>query len=464
MASATSEVASVKTQESGAFGSKRDVNNFYKTEVTSLGDGTQKRETYRTDAQGNNAVRIQEVTVKDGKQVSNTISSTASAGEKEALNNPDSQLRQSVSNQTKNAGEKVNKNREDAAAGKTTDVGKQNQKVLAGGSGNDAENDNDSSATKPASTDLATDASAEGTRTEFPTIVHPTGLGKSKQDVIRFDMMEYQPQDFAATGQFGFTSGRVGSRERSIGSVTLPIPAGISDQSSVEWGSNSMTAVDAAKALVATSALQAALNSGGDLGETVKAGGDAAGSVMKTLKSNSGAAGAAIANSFAAAAAGVDGQSLLSRTTGQVLNPNMELLFKGPTLRPFQFTFTLAPRDKDEAKNVISIIRFFKQGMAPIKSQSNLFLKSPHTFQLRYLHRGEKEDGGTGLHFKLNAFKECALQTVGVNYTPTGNYATYQDGTMVAYELTLGFSELEPIYNNDFGMGNGKELDDAIGF
>ena len=111
-----------------------------------------------------------------------------------------------------------------------------------------------------------------------------------------------------------------------------------------------------------------------------------------------------------------------------------------------------------------SIIIFFKQGSAPIRSKSNLFLKTPHTFQLRYLHRGEKADGGTGLHFKLNAFKECALQNVGVNYTPTGNYATYQDGTMVSYELTLGFSELEPIFNDDYGMGNGKEADDAIGF
>jgi len=467
MASANSKVAKVKTQESGAFGSKRDVNNFYQTEVTTLGDGSIKRETYRTDAQGNNRVRIQEATVKDGKEVSNTISSNASAGEKEALNNPDSQLSGSIKQQTKNAGDIVQKNEADAAAGGLTDIGKKNQEVLGGGSGNDAENDNDAAATKPASTDsidLNTDASTDGTRTQFPNIVHPTGLGSSKQDVIRFDMMEYQPQDFAATGQFGFTSGRVGSRERSIGSVTLPIPAGISDQSSVEWGSNSMTAVDAAKAMVATKALGAALESGGDLGKTVKAGGDAAGSILKTLKSNSGAAGAAIANSFAAAAASVDGQSLLSRTTGQVLNPNMELLFKGPTLRPFQFSFTLAPRDKDEALRVVSIIRFFKQGMAPIRSQSNLFLKSPHTFQLRYLHRGEEGEGGSGLHFKLNAFKECALQTVGVNYTPTGNYATYQDGTMVAYELTLGFSELEPIYNDDFGMGNGKEPDDAIGF
>ena len=468
MASANSKVAKVKTQESGAFGSKRDVNNFYQTEVTTLGDGSIKRETYRGDSTKDgslvNRVLIQEATVKDGKETSKTISSNASAGEKAALNNPDSQLSGSIKQQTKNAGDIVQKNEADAAAGGLTDIGKKNQEVLGGGSGNDAENDNDAAATKSAP-GLPTEASTDGTRTEFPTLVHPTGLGKSKQDVIRFDMMEYQPQDFAATGQFGFTSGRVGSRERSIGSVTLPIPAGISDQSSVEWGSNSMTAVDAAKAMVATTAMRAALNKPESaITEAAKGVGDGIGSLMKTIKANDQAAGTAIANSFAAAAAGVEGQSLLSRTTGQVLNPNMELLFKGPTLRPFQFTFTLAPRDEDEAKSVISIIRFFKQGMAPIRSQSNLFLKSPHTFQLRYLHRGEEEDGGTGLHFKLNAFKECALQTVGVNYTPTGNYATYQDGTMVAYELTLGFSELEPIYNDDFGMGNGKEPDDAIGF
>ena len=454
----TSTPAKVTTTKPGAMGSTRKVDNFYTSKVTTNADGSMKRETFRTDAQGNDPVRIAQVDVSADGVKGSEVFSDATAEEKKALQNPDSQLAKSVSNQTKDANKKIIA-QEEAEAGnaKTADI-------AAGGSGNDAENDNDAAATKPASDVGMVEASRDGTRTEFPTIVHPSGLGKSKQDVIRFDMMEYQPQDFAATGQFGFTSGRVGSRERSIGSVTLPIPSGISDQSSVEWGSNSMTAIDAAKAKVATEALNTALATKGNAGATAKAVGDGVSSFIQTVKANDAAAGAALANSFAAAAAGVDGQSLLSRTTGQVLNPNMELLFKGPTLRPFQFTFTLAPRDEDEALNVISIIRFFKQGMAPIRSKSNLFLKSPHTFQLRYLHRGEKEDGGTGLHFKLNAFKECALQTVGVNYTPTGNYATYQDGTMVAYELTLGFSELEPIYNDDFGMGNGKEPDDAIGF
>ena len=464
--SATSKVSKVTTTKPGAMGSTRNVDNFYTSKVTTNADGSMKRETFRTDAQGNDPVRIAQVDVSADGIKGSEVFSDASPEEQKALQDPNSQLSKSVANQTTNANEQIKK--EEAATPTPADEKQANK--AGGGSGNDAENDNDSSETKPASTDkesidLNTDASTDGTRTQFPTIVHPTGLGKSKQDVIRFDMMEYQPQDFAATGQFGFTSGRVGSRERSIGSVTLPIPSGISDQSSVEWGSSSMTAIDAAKAMIATTAMRAALNKPESaITEAAKGVGDGIGSLMKTVKANDQAAGSAIANSFAAAAAGVDGQSLLSRTTGQVLNPNMELLFKGPTLRPFQFTFTLAPRDKDEAKSVISIIRFFKQGMAPIRSQSNLFLKSPHTFQLRYLHRGEEGDGGTGLHFKLNAFKECALQTVGVNYTPTGNYATYQDGTMVAYELTLGFSELEPIYNDDFGMGGGSELDDAIGF
>ena len=189
---------------------------------------------------------------------------------------------------------------------------------------------------------------------------------------------------------------------------------------------------------------------------------DSVGSIANTLKGNSGVK-EGVANLIAGAASGT-GSQLLTRRIGAVLNPNMELLFQGPQLRDFSFQFKLSPRSKEEGERIIQIIRFFKQGMAPIRSKSNLFLKTPHTFQLRYLHRGEKEDGGTGLHFKLNAFKECALQSFGVNYTPTGNYATYQDGTMVSYEITMGFSELEPVFNDDYGMGNGKEADDAIGF
>ena len=50
----------------------------------------------------------------------------------------------------------------------------------------------------------------------------------------------------------------------------------------------------------------------------------------------------AILAAIAGEAVGVQG--LLSRATGTVLNPNLELLFQGPQLRPFTFQFRLSPR------------------------------------------------------------------------------------------------------------------------
>jgi hypothetical protein len=455
MASKTSEPIVVDRGTSGG-------KSYYVTDVTTLADGSVKRETYRSDAKGIKQSKVQEVTVdKDGKLTDNVLS-TASVEEQRDLRNPNSQLRNGIRKQ-------VESTADDLAGSNIDGTDKATIQKASFGSGNAAINDNQvAAASKPAADAAASkgvdltkgvDADRDGTRTQFPTLSHPEDLGTSKQDVIRFDMMEYQPQKFLQGDQIGFASRSI-SRSRSIGSVTLPIPSGISDQNSAEWGSNSMNALDIAKADIALSAMQTTIDGDGP----IKGFGESAGNYLDFIRTAPGASTKAIQYALGAAAAGVEANSLMSRTTGQVLNPNMELLFKGPSLRPFQFKFTLAPRSKEEALTVVSIIRFFKQGSAPIRSKSNLFLKTPHTFQIRYLHRGEKADGGTGLHFKLNAFKECALQNVGVNYTPTGNYATYQDGTMVSYELTLGFSELEPIFNDDYGMGNGKEADEAIGF
>ena len=121
----------------------------------------------------------------------------------------------------------------------------------------------------------------------------------------------------------------------------------------------------------------------------------------------------------------------------------MEMLFGGPELRSFGFTFKFSPRNAQEAKVLIDIIRFFKQGMAPQKHSNGLFLKTPRTWMLQYLHEGRE-------HKFLNKFKECALQSFSVNYTPDGNYSTFRDGVMTAYELTMNFGELEPVFSTDY--------------
>ena len=261
-------------------------------------------------------------------------------------------------------------------------------------------------------------------------LVYPTTLRKSQQDYLQIDMLEY------LTGDLGFRKGlnSYGKRQdnrQSLGTVILPIPGGIADSNAVGWGEDSMTA---GQAFVANIALTGMLKGLEEAGNEVAKGARAA-------ANNSGELKKGLANTLANSASGT--QSLLARTTGQVMNPNLELLFKNPTLRPFSFAFKLTPRSKEEAQTVIQIIRFFKQGMAPSKSESSLFLQSPNTFQLKYMHRGKE-------HKYLNRFKECALKSCTVQYTPDGNYATYQDGVMTAYNMTLAFQETQSVYSTDY--------------
>ena len=271
-----------------------------------------------------------------------------------------------------------------------------------------------------------------GTRNKFGNHVFPTSIDPG-QDVLKFNMMKYVPKKFDQE-QFGFEDRE--TKGRSIGSVILPIPAGIGDAQAVSWGGNSMSAVQAA---LAQAALDAITKSPGE-------GVDSLLNSAEKVAGNSGEASKALANTLAGMASGQQG--LLTRTSGANLNPNLHLLFQAPTLRPFNFNFSLSPRDPKEAEVVMKIIRFFKQGMSPIRSKSNLFLKSPHTFQLQYLLR---EGRRSREHPFINKFKECALQSFGVQYTPTGNYSTFSDGVMTQYNISMTFTELEPVFNDDYG-------------
>ena len=58
----------------------------------------------------------------------------------------------------------------------------------------------------------------------------------------------------------------------------------------------------------------------------------------------------------AALTKGATGASVLTRTTGAVVNPNMEMLFQGPQIRPFTFSWKMSPRDYEEAEMVKKII------------------------------------------------------------------------------------------------------------
>jgi len=290
-----------------------------------------------------------------------------------------------------------------------------------------------------------------GTRDDFKQrgiLTYPTDIGATKQDIIKFDMLKYRPKEFSKE-EFGFSKReRDFSKTKTIGTVILPIPSGISDTNSCNWSGAEMNALQAGLANIALSTIQ----KGGE-GAV-----DSTAQELEKIRTGAGAVGTAVAAAMAGNASGAAG--LLTRTTGSVINPNLELLFQSPALRTFGFTFKMSARSEPEAKTIIAILRFFKQGMSAQRSESNLFLKTPHTFGIRYIHRALGEDKE---HQYIGKIKECALTSFTVNYTPEGQYATFYDGPMVSYEMQMQFQELEPIFNDDYSILD-KDADTEIGF
>ena len=59
---------------------------------------------------------------------------------------------------------------------------------------------------------------------------------------------------------------------------------------------------------------------------------------------------------------------ILARTEGKIVNQNLELLFNGVSLRPFNFAWDLTPRDEKEAGVIREILYKLKQSSAARRS------------------------------------------------------------------------------------------------
>ena len=411
-------------------------NNFYKTSVTTNTDGSLSATTFRTDAKGGGAVAVSTVNTDKNANSTRTYGSGATAEEKKAFANPNSPERKAYVNQIQSQNPYGSNPTAEQKQKINSIAGKPNQAI------NNPNPDQQGTSTT-GSQDIGTQSS--GTRTSFrKDLRYPLSLRGEKQDVIQFNMLEYRPKKLS-TGGGDLNPIENRATGNIIGTVTLPITNGLTETLSVNWSQDNLDPFKAMGVDIANTAIVQGIGAGvSKLGDATTA-----------ASENSEQVGTAVATAFVQAATGT--QNILSRTRGAIVNENLELLFTGPTLRPFNFTFKLAPRSKEEASAVREIIRFFKQGMSPITTQGQLFLKAPHTFQVKYLHQNKD-------HTFLNRFKEAALLSFTVDYTPEGQYATFQDGAMVAYQINMQFQELEPIYNSDYYNNIDQNKDTNIGY
>ena len=270
------------------------------------------------------------------------------------------------------------------------------------------------------------------------TLRYPLNEDKKDYDYLKVCAYEYKPRGFTSAGGNDLTGDyETKGLQRKSGNHTVFLPmeaSGLQESNSVGWGGDTLNALEAAAANIA--------------GKTVAGAGEGMGEAFKGLMSGSKEAfdtigdvsGDDVAAFFAGQAVG---KNVFTRATGKVMNPNLELLFTGPNLRSFAYSFRFTPREEAEARMVRSIIKMFKRAMAPRRKGGKLFLESPHVFKLKYYFKSGRE------HPFLNKIKTCALQNFTVQYAPDGSYMTYDDGSMTSYTINMTFGELNPIYESD---------------
>jgi hypothetical protein len=272
-----------------------------------------------------------------------------------------------------------------------------------------------------------------------PPLSYPVGMSSS-MNKLQINIREYSPKGVKQiSNNTGAGSLETPARQKGkiIQTIFLPIPGGIQDQNQVSWGKGDMNALQQAAAEFALSAIGGGAD---DATETAR-------DLAKRLQGNTEEAKTAVANILAGGAAGI-GAQLLTRTTGAIINPNAELLFQGPSMRQFGFSFNMSARSSDEARVISLIIRSLKQGMSVRRSKSGLFLMSPHLFELKYV------TGDNSYNPHLNKFKMCAMTGMNVNYTPNQTFMALENNMPVAYQVDMQFQELEPIFNDDYSNDN----------
>jgi hypothetical protein len=132
----------------------------------------------------------------------------------------------------------------------------------------------------------------------------------------------------------------------------------------------------------------------------------------------------------------------LRARSGTAPNQMLTILLKGPKYKTHSFSWKLYPRDMKESDTIRKIIQTLKSSSRPGLSAAGWFFTFPHIFKLSFTTNGSvNNENNAGYLFE---FKPAVLQSVVVNYTPSGQPSLYRNtGAPDGVELSLSFTELE---------------------
>ena len=282
----------------------------------------------------------------------------------------------------------------------------------------------------------------------FSPVQYPLDLGSNELGhyiIFESGFLSYQPTDdsmFEASNrgntpkrQTKITS-KTPVKSLSTSAIALYMPAGVKTTYSQSYDADTEggLAGDVEKGI--KSALSAA-----STGEAVSAALEGVvGGVARQAKTALG--------EFVSLAGAGDPVRFFAKRAGIAVNPRNEAFYNTPSQRTFSFTFDFWPRNKDEAIAVQKIVEIFKYNSAPgfaAKTQGGVFT-IPNYFKISYMYNDDENP-------YLNKIGACYCTEVDVDYTPDGQFTTFEGGQPVHTKLTVNFLEDRIITKQDIEAG-----------
>jgi len=154
--------------------------------------------------------------------------------------------------------------------------------------------------------------------------------------------------------------------------------------------------------------------------------------------------------------------------TQSVSNPHMEVLYKSPNFRTFNFQYKLIPFEEADCQTILDILKLLRYGAATENSRaafrtikqenfgrdtfgSDNWLSYPSEFVLKFMIKTPEGDIVENPY--IAKIKNCVMTEVSINYTSVGSLSTYENGFPTEIELTLSFTETELVKKNDILEG-----------
>lgn len=230
--------------------------------------------------------------------------------------------------------------------------------------------------------------------------------------------------------------------------IKLPIPQGLVDSFAVNYATTELGG-----GIGALASGLAAAGSGGQalagIASNLITGGDASvAAESEEFKKFMNAAGTGAARSTATGIGkyltsklGISGvesvAGLVDLVSGDAINPNITVLFRGPTLKSHNFSWHITPRSRQESANIQKIIGIVKRAMHPEQFDKgvSVLLKYPSECLIQFV-------GKQGNKQFLYPLRPTVVESLSVNYAPSNVPSFFQDTHEVtSLDLNIRFQE-----------------------